>query len=103
MRLIDADALLSGFDVRKVVEYDESGCGLDYNAVPVEAIEAAPTIDAEPVRHGVWKERIVTDYKYYPAYTYKGGYECSLCGHTERTNKEPYCHCGARMDGDMNA
>jgi hypothetical protein len=45
-RYIDADALLSGYDVRKVVEYDESGCGLDYKAVPVGAIEAAPTIDA---------------------------------------------------------
>lgn len=52
-RLIDADALLSSFDVRKVVEHDESGCGMDYKAVPVEAIVNAPTIDAEPVRHGL--------------------------------------------------
>lgn len=58
-----------------------------------------PAVDAEVVRHGEWKERIVTDYKCYPAYTYKSGYECSLCGRTARTNKEPYCHCGARMDG----
>ena len=49
MRLIDSDALLSGFDVCKVTEYDESGCGVDYKAVPVKAIENAPTIDAEPV------------------------------------------------------
>lgn len=49
MRLIDADVLLSGFDVRKVVEYDESGCGVEYKAVPVEAIKNAPTIDAVPV------------------------------------------------------
>ena len=46
MRLIDADALVNSYDVRKVTEYDESGCGIDYKAVPVKAIEAAPTIDA---------------------------------------------------------
>lgn len=45
MRLIDADALLSGFDVRKVTEYDESGCGVDYKAVPVKVIENAPTVE----------------------------------------------------------
>lgn len=48
-RYIDAEALLSGYDVRKVTEYDESGCGIDYKAVPVEAIETAPTIDAVEV------------------------------------------------------
>ena len=57
MRQIDADALLVVPNVRKVTEYDESGCGVDYNAVPVEAIETAPTIDAEPVRHGRWIDR----------------------------------------------
>ena len=50
--LISRKALLSGFDVRKVTEYDESGCGVNYKAVPVEAIESAPAVDAEPVRRG---------------------------------------------------
>lgn len=63
MRLIDADALLSSFDVRKVVEYDESGCGMDYKAVPVEAIVNAPTIDAELVRHGRWIGAIISGYQ----------------------------------------
>ena len=26
-------------------------------------------------------------------------YKCSICGRTEPC-KEPYCHCGAKMDGD---
>ena len=26
------------------------------------------------------------------------GYKCSLCGRTE-IKKEPYCNCGAKMDG----
>ena len=48
MRLIDADALLNGFDVHWVTEYDEAGLSMEYNAVPVGAIENAPTIDAMP-------------------------------------------------------
>ena len=27
------------------------------------------------------------------------GWVCSLCGRQE-FNREPYCHCGAKMDGD---
>ena len=27
-------------------------------------------------------------------------YKCSICGRWERTNKEPYCNCGAKMDGE---
>ncbi len=90
MRLIDADALLSGFDVRKVVEYDESGCGMDYKAVPVEAIVNAPTIDAEPVRHGRWEEP-------YP-HDICDCYKCSCCGDMyERAWN--YCpNCGSKMD-----
>lgn len=64
----------------------------------IKIIKEAPAVDAEPVRHGRWEVNMVTDYMAYPAYTYKSGYKCSLCGRRERTNKEPYCHCGARMD-----
>ena len=53
-----------------------------------------PTIEAEPVKHGRWKPvkltRRTTEYK------------CSVCGRWERTNKEPYCNCGAKMDGRTN-
>ena len=52
--LISRKALLEGFDVHKVTEYDESGCGVDYRAVSVDAIMKAPAVDAEPVRHGAW-------------------------------------------------
>jgi hypothetical protein len=54
MRLIGTDDLLKVPNVRKVTEYDETGEGITYLAVPVEAIEKAPTIEAEPVRHGKW-------------------------------------------------
>lgn len=51
MRQIDADALLTVPNVQKVTEYDETGEGITYLAVPVEAIEKAPTLEAVPI---VW-------------------------------------------------
>ena len=92
--LISRSALLSGFDVRKVTEYDESGCGVDYKAVPVKAIEDAPTIDAVPV------------------------VRCKNCRHWDRTRRTPssshfcfctmmhtaenhYCGHGRKMDGEI--
>lgn len=47
--LISRSALLNSYDVCKVTEYDESGCGMTYKAVSVEAIEKAPAIDAVEV------------------------------------------------------
>lgn len=96
MRLIDADALLTVPNVRKVTEYDETGEGITYLAVPVEAIEKAPTIEAEPVRHGKWEEGAFENSK-----------RCSVC---QKYATKVHCHsepifdyercpyCGAKMD-----
>jgi hypothetical protein len=93
MRLIDADALLPGFVVCKVTEYDESGCGMSYKAVPVKAIENAPTIDAEPVRHGRWNYADVRK-----SFGVLHGVKCSECG-VEGVSSYNYCpSCGAKMD-----
>ena len=46
--------------------------------------------DFVEVKHGEWK-CINNQHNYYE-------YHCSLCGRVER-QKEPYCHCGAKMDG----
>ena len=89
MRLIDADALWM------VTEND-------HEYYERFEIENAPTVDAEPVRHGHWIER-------------EFGLMCSECGHyTEAMYDEPfnnefgkgwalkrpyYCgYCGAKMD-----
>lgn len=40
------------------------------------------------LRHGRWIDKETC-------------YVCSLCGRVERL-QEPYCHCGAKMDGDGN-
>lgn len=51
-------------------------------------IDSMPTIDAEPVRHGKWREYPISD----------GMNQCSECG-VLRFGKSNYCpNCGARMD-----
>ena len=52
--------------------------------------------DVQPVKHGRWI--ITDDVEHFIAI-------CSECGRTEdsRGIKDmPYCHCGARMDGEQN-
>lgn len=81
MRLIDADAL---------PKY--TGYALSANEVAM-AVENAPTVDAEPVRHGHWifnpKDAIEM------MFTLP---KCSECG-AESSDGGNYCpNCGAKMD-----
>lgn len=46
--LISRALLMAVPNVRKVTEYDEAGYSISYNAVPVEVIENAPSVDAAP-------------------------------------------------------
>lgn len=93
MRMIDANALKTSFE--------EDGHLSNYIE---EFIDNAPTIDAEPVRHGLWIQS-----KTVPAY-----HHCSLCKVARKMQAScnkylilRYCpHCGAKMDGgkdDENA
>ena len=89
MRLIDADALLNRmqedplFDL--VERYGVSG-----------VINAEPTVDAVPVRHGKWIYG--NDFHWFTA-------SCNKCGYQRRTdikadgwNQWRYCpNCGAEM------
>lgn len=54
-------------------------------------IDDAPTVDAEPVRHGTWI-RLGGNFRDKDIIYYK----CSECGRQE-WKQEPYCHCGAKM------
>lgn len=84
-RLIDADELNDVLD-KEIFRKKREGY-LNFEMVEViknEFVENAPTIDAEPIRHGRW----VMD---------KGYNECSICGCNEVVT--PYCpQCGAKMD-----
>lgn len=58
-----------------------------------EAINAAPTADVAPVVHGWWISFLDGDHIMPERY-----YRCSRCGRVE-SRRQPYCHCGAEMDG----
>lgn len=89
MRLIDADAIR--YD--RLLKTGNKEHPLEW-AASQSRIDNVPTIDAEPVRHGHWKESST----------------CSVCGkravkkvifcdETLWEDKYDYCpHCGAKMD-----
>ena len=65
----------------------------------IESEAHFPTADVEEVKHGAWLDYIEQ------GTTVAGvsasglvGYRCSECGRYEG-KKEPYCNCGAKMDG----
>lgn len=99
MRLIDADALK-----KQYIETDKWG-----KVILILDIVNAPTIDAEPVKHGEWiNKRLTKDsIKDIKDGTYGEliGYHdvCSICGFDLDKYwygyKPPYCpNCGAKMD-----
>lgn len=101
MRLIDADALMNQYERIDWHSVSKSG-GLMRGATsednPVihyydgeKVIEDAPTIEAEPIRHGQWVNKEVDEIR---CHVYGN---CSVCH--ERKRIDNYCpNCGAKMD-----
>lgn len=98
MRLVDADALM-----REFAEFVRASNNSDFADDPtwndaVSLLDSAPTIAAEPVKHGRWEETEYSDYD--------DSYRCSACGEVwefiegaPKDNGANYCpNCGARMD-----
>ncbi len=56
-------------------------------------IEALPAADVAPVVYGRWISFLDGDHIMPERY-----YRCSRCGRVE-SRGQPYCHCGAKMDG----
>ena len=77
MRLIDADEL-----IKHACRSTEWSHGEHPMVVEVDDIDDAPTVDAEPVKHGVWF-----------------GTVCSCCGASTSFSYDcEYCpHCGEKM------
>ena len=91
MKLIDKEALLKRMQNDPLFDLVE-GYGVS------GVINAEPTVDAEPVRHGKWKQ--------WDSYGFEDTYKCTACGEsfvliegTPITNGYKYCpNCGAKMD-----
>ena len=98
MRLIDADALADRL-YKLSSEYPKDETILRIIAGGLRHDRTfAPTIEAEPVKHGRWVEHICFD---------DGFWVCSNCRFVSQATAAPklyrYCpNCGARMDGDEN-
>lgn len=99
MRLIDADKLLEKTEcLFKDLNSTEDYMGIGYNhgvGDSMAIIKNAPTIEAEPVKHGRWE----------PVTNGRGGFECSICHSYASSYQDgvewlsPYCpNCGAKMD-----
>lgn len=72
---------------------------------PEWAVRDVPTADVVPVVHGRWIEKPEETYcpvQYgedaEPILHRYTRYICNLCGRSSAI-PEPYCHCGAKMDG----
>lgn len=96
MRLIDADALMKEF-----AEFVKESNNSDFADVPtwndaVSLLGSAPTVEAEPVRHGRWIESDSPG---------DCCYRCSECGFMRDAyllDIGNYCpKCGAKMDGEI--
>lgn len=84
MRLIDADEIIKrSHDV--II-----GNGTKHRCFDTTLIHEIPTVDAEPVRHGMWITKS-TGGEFFDC--------CSECGYVEWDAPNKYCpHCGSRMD-----
>ena len=96
MRLIDADALREHFkEHEKAARNYRAFESADSWGGAVHDVEDAPTIDAEPVRHGQWIVAIVNNTPHF---------KCSECNkyiEAEWTANFDYVfcpNCGAKMD-----
>lgn len=97
MRMIDADYVLSALGI-----FNDRKNGNEHFLFGIdtakEIVQNAPTIEAEPVRHGHWIDKPTGKYGNWQSY-------CSACGkHSqiggiESNRHKPRCPwCGAFMD-----
>ena len=91
-KLIELDAAIA--ETWKDTEYTDP---LNVMTALRDRLEALPTVDAVPIRHGRW----VSEYKIKPSKE-TDAYHCSVCHdyYTTESYNLRYCpRCGAKMDG----
>lgn len=99
-RYIDANKFIDWLDIGHLRSPSEK-CLSELNVKKM--IELQPTADVAEVKHGTWEEhdRYVCNSDGEPVVKIGVVFICSECGRQEY-QKEPYCHCGAKMDSDSN-
>lgn len=92
MRPIDADAVIARFEGIKK-RSGNSLLDVIFLDGAMSVVDAAPTLDCEPVRHAQWIRQDDTFTKF----------ECGFCKAKNYDGFERYCpNCGAKMDGKEN-
>jgi hypothetical protein len=101
-RYIDADKFLDELDKQicsDCIDEDNHCCSCGVGSARAIAKDT-PTADVVEVRHGEWEGQEFDDGH---GFKYKN-YWCSVCGRKlvgcSNPKDAPYCHCGAKMDGD---
>lgn len=100
MRLIDADAVKHSIWrewLCSITTKEKELCNILEKIIDrcCEHIDAAPTVEAVPVRHGHWIEKIDAEAKD----STRRRFYCSVCGKWQTYGRTNYCpNCGAKMD-----
>lgn len=79
----------------KTIYMEFDNVAVPTRVISIADLHLAPTVDAEPVRHGEWIKMVFTDSGKH------AGYKCSVCG-LGAAKKFAYCHCGAKMDAEAS-
>ena len=66
---------------------------IEYAYAAEQLLDEIPAADVAPVVNGRWISFLDGDHIMPERY-----YRCSRCGRVE-SRRQPYCHCGAKMDG----
>ena len=88
---------MSEYIAREALKNDIAASTEPFNTGSVfRMIDRQPAADVVPVVHGKWISFLDGDHIMPERY-----YRCSRCGRVE-SRRQPYCHCGAKMDGGDN-
>lgn len=85
-------------------QYILDGVKLVRDLILIDQETRVPSADVTPVVHGEWipkTQGMEAPGGFYYWGSMKKVFVCSICGRVEK-EQEPYCHCGARMDGGKN-